>query len=46
MCSPVEKPTPSLNAVTQVTPLKKLQDIMIGPGFGSEDYNQISPCIK
>lgn len=47
LSSPVTKPTPSLNVVTHVTPLKKLQDIMNGPSYdGSEDYNQISPCIK
>ena len=40
LSSPVTKPTPSLNVVTHVTPLKKLQDIMNGPSYdGSEDYN-------
>ena len=46
MSSPVEKPKQNLNVATQITPLKKLQDIMNGPTFGSEDYNQVSPCIK
>lgn len=49
MSSPLTKPRQSLNVVTQVTPLKKLQDIMNGPTHGSEECNQIesnSPCIK
>ena len=39
-----QQPSPSLNVVTTVTPLKKLQDLMNDPG--SADYNQISPCLK
>jgi len=46
MSSPVEKPKKNLNVATHVTPLKMMLDNMNGAAYGSEDYNQISPCIK